>query len=210
MDARGGLADASVPRLLGAGYIAFTVDQGADMDRYQGIVALEGATLADCAHNYFRESEQIESAIRLTAAPVTLSDGSTVWRAGAVMLQRLPEGDPGMMARGAEPERDDVSEEDWRRAVVLLASVRDDELLDPLLDPDQLLFRLFHEDGVRVYDHVPLRDGCPCSETRARNMLGQLPPSELVDLADDDQLVVTCEFCNESYPFALSEFVQKV
>jgi len=201
------LSAASVPRLLGAGYIAFTVDQGGDMDRYQGIVALEGATLADCAHNYFRESEQIDSAIRLAAAPVTGPDGTIAWRAGALMLQRLPEGDPGMIARGAEPERDEVSEEDWHRAVVLLSSVRDEELLDPVLDPDQLLYRIYHEDGVRVFDPVALHDACPCSEKRAHDMLTCLPPAELIDLADDNRLIVTCEFCSEAYVFALEDFV---
>lgn len=203
------LAAASVPRLLGAGYIAFTVDQGPDMDRYQGIVALEGATLADCAHHYFRESEQIDSAIRLAAMPVTMPDGSTAWRAGALMIQRLPEGDPHLMARGAEPVRDEVSEEDWHRAVVLLASVRDNELIAPELDPDRLLYRLYHEDGVRVYDPVILAAGCRCSAERARNILQRLPGEELIELADDGELVVTCEFCNARYAFALEEFVHE-
>jgi molecular chaperone Hsp33 len=212
IDALTGSRDASsisVPRLLGAGYIAFTVDQGADMDRYQGIVALEGATLADCAHNYFRESEQIESAIRLAAEQVPDADGKLCWRAGALMVQRLPEGDPALMARGAEFERNEVSEDDWRRAVMLLASARDAEILDPGLDGDQLLYRLYHEDGVRVFEASPLRAGCPCSEERALSVLRSLPQSELADLADDGKLEMTCEFCNASYVFPLEMFLTR-
>ena len=96
-------ADASdqapVPRLMGSGYLAFTVDQGTEADRYQGIVPLEGATLGDCAHKYFRDSEQVQSAIRLAAARVDNGAGGSVWRAGGLMVQRLPEGDPALLAR---------------------------------------------------------------------------------------------------------------
>jgi len=200
----------SVQRLLGVGYIAFTVDQGADMERYQGIVALEGASLADCAHLYFRESEQIGSAIRLAADRVAGDGnggaGAAVWRAGAIMLQRLPEGDPALIARGAEPERPDEAEDDWRRAVTLLASTSDGELTDAGLDTDALLYRLFHEDGVRVYEPVPLAAGCRCSAQRARAVMASLPPEELPDLAVDGELVVTCEFCNAVYRLSLDEF----
>lgn len=193
----------SIPRLLGAGYIAFTVDQGADTERYQGIVALEGFSLADCAHNYFRESEQIETAIVLASGRVG-DDGP--WRGGAIMLQRLPEGDPSMLARGVEVERDEVSEDDWRRAVTLLASTQTSELIDPGLTGDDLLYRLFHEDGVRIFEPTQLCPGCRCSMERAERILQQLPSTELHDLALDDQLIVTCEFCNASYNFPLEQF----
>ncbi len=194
----------SIPRLQGAGHIAFTVDQGADTDRYQGIVALEGHSLADCAHNYFRESEQIETAIALACARVS-EDGP--WRGGAIMLQRLPEGDPSLLARGVEVERDEVSEDDWRRVVTMLASARDSELTDPNLPGDDLLYRLFHEDGVRIFETTTLQPGCRCSSERAERILRQLPETELPDLAVDNQLIVTCEFCNASYTFALEQFV---
>ncbi len=194
----------SIPRLQGAGHIAFTVDQGADTDRYQGIVALEGHSLADCAHNYFRESEQIETAIALACARVS-EDGP--WRGGAIMLQRLPEGDPSLLARGVEVERDEVSEDDWRRVVTMLASARDSELTDPNLPGDDLLYRLFHEDGVRIFEPTTLQPGCRCSSERAERILRQLPETELPDLAVDNQLIVTCEFCNASYTFALEQFV---
>lgn len=199
----------SVPRLMGSGYIAFTVDQGTADDRYQGIVALEGATLADCVHAYFRESEQLDSAIRVAVDETVDADGERSWRAGAIMLQRLPEGDPGMMARGVEYERDEVSEEDWRRAVTLMATAQDEELVSPDLSADELLYRLYHEDGVRVFDSVPLEAGCRCSQERAERVLASLPKSELPDLAVDGELVVTCEFCNASYSFTLAQFMDE-
>ncbi len=194
----------SIPRLLGAGHIAFTVDQGADTERYQGIVALEGQNLADCAHNYFRESEQIETAMVLASRKVP---GGGRWRSGAIMLQRLPEGDPSLLARGVEVERDDVSEDDWRRVVTMLASTKDHELTDPKLSGDDLLYRLFHEDGVRIFEPTKLQPGCRCSEERAERILAQLPPGELPGLAVDRELIVTCEFCNASYTFSLEQFL---
>jgi molecular chaperone Hsp33 len=194
----------SIPRLQGAGHIAFTVDQGADTERYQGIVALEGQTLADCAHNYFRESEQIETAIVLACGK---AGAEAPWRGGAIMLQRLPEGDPSLLARGVEVERDEVSEDDWRRVVTMLASTRDSELTDPGLAGDELLYRLFHEDGVRIFEPTALQPGCRCSTGRAERILRQLPDTELPELAVDNQLIVTCEFCNASYTFPLEQFM---
>ena len=196
-------ANPSIPRLLGAGHIAFTVDQETRTERYQGIVALEGQSLADCAHNYFRESEQIETAIVL-ACGKAVDDGR--WRGGAIMLQRLPEGDPAILARGVEVKRGVVSEDDWRRVVTLLASARDNELMDPNLSGDDLLFRLFHEDGVRIFEPTKLQPGCRCSKKRAERILAQLPNKELPDFAVDNLLIVTCEFCDASYTFALEQF----
>ncbi|MFP6773727.1 MAG: Hsp33 family molecular chaperone HslO [Alphaproteobacteria bacterium] len=197
----------SIPRILGGGHIAFTVDQGADTERYQGIVALEGQSLADCAHNYFRESEQIDTAIVLACGRHPDSNSASgAWRGGAIMLQRLPEGDPSLLARGVDVERDEVSEDDWRRVVTMLASTKDSELLDPELPGDDLLFRLFHEDGVRIFEPTGLRPGCRCSPERAERILAQLPPHELPGLALDNALIVTCEFCNASFTFTLDQF----
>jgi molecular chaperone Hsp33 len=198
---------ASVPRLLGGGYIAFTVDQGEDTERYQGIVALEGATLADCAHQYFRESEQIRTAIRLAAAPIDDGRGGAIWRAGGLMIQRLPEGDPALLARGYETDRE-AGEDDWRRAVMLLATAKDEELLDPELDPDGLLWRLYHEETVRVFDQVALNFGCRCSEARAERVLSSLSQEALADLAVDGRFVVTCEFCSSAYDFPAERFLK--
>ena len=185
------VAALSVPRLLGSGYIAFTVDQGEDTDRYQGIVELAGATLAECAQHYFRQSEQIQAGIKLS---VGRAGDSGTWRAGGLMLQRVPpEGGYGVIA-------DDV-EDGWRRAMVLMSSATAEELVDPGLSPHRLLFRLFHEDGVRVYDTHSLEARCRCSRERIEGILRLFPTAELEDMQKDGITTVTCQFCNQSYLF---------
>jgi molecular chaperone Hsp33 len=185
----------SVPRLLGGGYIAFTVDQGEDTDRYQGIVELAGATLADCAQHYFRQSEQIQAGIKLA---VDQTGPGRAWRAGGLMLQRVPpEGGYSVIA-------DDV-EDAWRRAMVLMSSATSNELVDPGLAPHRLLFRLFHEDGVRVFDTHPLEARCRCSRERIETILRAFPADELGDMQKDRVTTVTCEFCSRRYTFDADE-----
>ncbi len=196
--------DSSVPRLLGAGHLAFTVDQGPDTERYQGIVALEGASLSDCAHNYFRQSEQIATAIQLAA-----ERREGVWRAGALMLQYEPRGGgyDRPLGRDALPDapgaglEDQEAHEDWRRAVILMSSVSPGELLDPALGSDRLLLRLFHEESVRVHHPRPLAFGCRCSRHRVETTLKALPQDEIRALNIDGRVVVTCQFCNKSESF---------
>lgn len=176
---------APVPRLLGAGHLAFTVDQGQDMDRYQGISGLDGATLAECAHHYFRNSEQLETAIFLSART---TDG--ISRSGALMVQRMP-----MQHVPDEAE----AEDGWRRAVAILASLTVDELLDFELDPDQLLYRLYHEDGVRAHAPHALFQQCRCSPEKVANTLKSFPREEVI--GDDGHAQVVCEFCKAEYDF---------
>ncbi len=198
----GALDQDLVPRLLGAGHLAFTVDQGPDTERYQGIVELEGASLSSCAHTYFRQSEQIASAIKLAAAPV---DG--LWRAGALMLQRVP--GEGGIETDAEVEDDDGGadwveadpEEDWRRAVILMSSVSDAELLDPALDSVRLLYRLFHAEGARLARPRELRFACRCSRERVIHVLRSLPRQEVETMKIDGRVVVTCQFCHRAESF---------
>ncbi len=180
----------SVPRLLGAGYLAFTVDQGQHTERYQGIVELAGATLADCVHHYFRQSEQLDAAVKVAA-------GRTVggWRAGALVLQRLPP------SAGAADE----AEDDWRRALAFMAGTTTVELLDRQLPPNDLLYRLFHEDGVRVFAPTDLRSGCRCSRQRVECVLRSLPSDELEAFKVDGVITVTCEFCSAAYGFGDEE-----
>src|SRR5690348_4146699 len=185
---------ASVPHLLGAGHLAFTVDQGEHTERYQGIVALEGGTLAECVHHYFRQSEQVEAGIKVAVGQRRDADGQLRWRGGTLMIERLPKDGGADAAREAE-------DEGWRRAVVLMATGTSEELLDPDLTPEALLFRLFHEDGVRAYRPHALAAQCRCSRERVERMLAALPPHDLVDLTIDGKLVVTCEFCNAAYSF---------
>ncbi len=185
----------SVPRLLGSGYIAFTVDQGEETDRYQGIVELAGVTLADCAQHYFRQSEQIQAGIKLA---VGQTGPGGAWRAGGLMLQRVPpEGGYGVIA-------DDV-EDGWRRTMVLMSSATPAELVDPELTPHRLLFRLFHEDGVRVYDTLSLEARCRCSRERIETILRAFPADELDDMRKERVTTVTCEFCSRRYTFDADE-----
>jgi molecular chaperone Hsp33 len=187
-----GIGD-SVPRLLGAGHLAFTVDQGEHTDRYQGIVELQGATLAECAHHYFRQSEQVEAGLKVAVARLPDNGGTARWRGGSLMIQRLPpEGDAG---------KRDAAEDGWRRAVILMSSSTSRELVDPDLAPEALLFRLFHEDGVRAYRRHDLAARCRCSRERVETVLRMMPAEELATMKVDGHIIVTCQFCSAVYDF---------
>jgi molecular chaperone Hsp33 len=193
----------SVPRLLGAGYLAFTVDQGEHTERYQGIVELVGATLADCAHHYFRQSEQIEAGIRVAATRTAAG-----WRAGGIMIQRLPpasgEGIESRLSFQGEIAAE-AEDDGWRRALLLLGTCTDAELTDPAMAGDTLLLRLFHEDGVRVWPGQQLEARCRCSRERIRRVLASLPEDDLASLAVDGEAEVVCEFCSTRYRFTDAE-----
>lgn len=190
-----GAAAGPVPRLIGNGLMALTVDQGADTELYQGLVSLEGATLADCAHNYFRQSEQIDTALKLA---VDHRDGG--WKAGAITMQRIAE-----LGAGDMPVLSGDREDNWRKAVALLSSATADELTDPALATNTLLYRLFHEDGVRVYEARDVRFGCSCSQQRAMAVLRRIPATEIDDLLIDGVVEVVCQFCNRRQVFTPEE-----
>lgn len=187
--------------LLGDGYLALTVDQGPHTDRYQGMVELVGDTLAEFAQHYFRQSQQMDAAIMLSAGR---EDGvpDAPWRAGAMMVQRIAD-DPNRLLSS------DDSEDTWRRVMMLMATGTDAEILDPELTAERYLFRLFHEEGVRVTPPRPVVRGCRCSADRVYNVLVRLPKDDLEDLADDGWLEVTCEFCNETYRFTPEQVEQR-
>jgi molecular chaperone Hsp33 len=187
------IAAAPVRGLVGKGYLAFTVDQGGHTERYQGIVELTGGSLTECIDHYFRQSEQFAAAIQVTAG----RNDAGQWRAGAIMLQRLPDKE----AIVARDERDEA----WRRSVILMSSVTAAELLDPALAPADLLFRLFHEDGVRIFKQQPLAFGCRCSRERATRILASLPREEVDDLVVDGKVAVTCQFCSTTHDFGEDE-----
>ena len=180
---------APVPRLFGKGYLAFTVDQGVHTERYQGIVDLTGGRLQDCVHHYFRQSDQFSAVVKLYAGRA--ADGR--WRAGALMLQRSPETE--------DPDRQDATEEAWRNALVMLGSCTDAELISPGVSAHALLYRLFHEDGVRVFEPRSLQFSCRCTDRKVERVLRALRDDELEDLIVDGKITVTCEFCNESRSF---------
>lgn len=187
-----------VPQLLGNGYLAFTVDQGADTDRYQGIVELSGATLADCAHDYFRRSVQMQAVVKLAAGKDDGDGEAAGWRSAGLMIQRMPD-EGRIRLSGDAPDED--WEEDWRRAVILMGSSTSGEMLDPGLHPHELLYRLFHEDGVRVFEPTALAMSCRCSEDRVLAILHSLPRAEVEMMKEGDDVVVTCEFCGRRYTF---------
>lgn len=189
------VAERSVPRLLGGGYIAFTVDQGGNTDRYQGIVELEGHTLSECTHSYFRNSEQLEAGVMLAAGQVETADGPR-WRAGALMIQRLPY-QRDLPGRPSEDEYDET----WRTAMTLMSSGTAAELLSAELAPDRLLFRLFHSEGVRAYQAQPVLDACRCSNTRVERVLKALSDDEIEELRQDEDIVVVCEFCKREWRY---------
>ncbi|MFN8947619.1 MAG: Hsp33 family molecular chaperone HslO, partial [Alphaproteobacteria bacterium] len=171
----------SFASLVGRGSIAITIDPDGDMERYQGIVPLEGAGLADGAMSYFEQSEQIPTAIRLSVATLaTRGPGGREqhWRAGGMLIQNLAS------LGGIQPVRREGAGEadhsdDWPRALALFSTIEAHELVDPQVEAERLLYRLFHEDGVRVFDVVPLSFGCRCSAERVMSVLRQYPAEEL-------------------------------
>jgi molecular chaperone Hsp33 len=204
---------ATETELMGQGYLAMTVDQGQDMERYQGIVPLGTGTLADAAHTYFAQSEQIPTRLHLFAGPVlTRGEKQTHWRAGAILIQHLPrEGgiSPVPFSSGDTPEgvEDDVQEnDDWVKARLLLDTVESHELLDPTLSAEDLLYRLYHEDGVTVYPAANLVRHCTCSHETVRAMLEGFSDQDRADMVEDGAIKVVCEFCSTPYVFKPSEF----
>ena len=161
-----------------------TVDQGADMDRYQGITAIEGETLALCAEQYFAQSEQTPTRVRLAVGQV---DGQ--WRAGGVLIQYIA----GDESRGSTLEA-------WERTQALFETLGEDELLDIELNSNTLLWRLFHEDGVRVFGSKMLRAFCRCSQDRIETVLKSFPAEDREGMVEPDgKIHVTCEYCSKVY-----------
>ena len=206
-------ADASVAALLGKGHLALTIDQGGAMNRYQGVVPLDGLGLEAAAHQYFRQSEQIPTRIRLAVGTISVP-GGTQWRAGGLFLQFLPEApermrqgdlDPGDAPASSKP--DALAEDDaWAEAKALAQTIEDHELLDPTLSAERLLYRLFHERGVRIYEGQAIIEACRCSRERILVMLRRFSVQERLDMrGDDGQIGITCEFCSTRYTLTPEE-----
>ncbi|WIW46108.2 Hsp33 family molecular chaperone [Bradyrhizobium sp. 62B] len=201
--------------LLGHGHLAMTIDQGPDMSRYQGLVALDGGTLEDAAHEYFLRSEQIPTRVRLAVGEEWRSadGGKHRWRAGGMLMQFLPKAPerarqadlhPGDAPDGIEVHA--VAEDDaWVEARSLIETVEDVELIDPELSGERLLFRLFHERGVRVFNPMVLKAQCSCSRDAVASMLQSFSPDDRAAMVKDDKVVVTCEFCSSVYQFTPHE-----
>jgi molecular chaperone Hsp33 len=198
--------------LLGRGHLAMTIDQGADMSRYQGLVALEGGDLEQAAHEYFLRSEQIPTRVRL-AVGEELSAGAARAPPRGVLLQFLPKSperarqpdlDPGDAPEGTAPHV--LPEDDaWVEGRSLVATVEDIELLDPEISAERLAYRLFHERGVRVFRSIALAAECSCSRDGVENMLKSFSQDDRDHMVENGAITVTCEFCNSTYVFRPDE-----
>ncbi len=212
VDAMVAAGKATAGSLLGKGHLAMTIDQGASTSRYQGLVALDGGSLEDAAHEYFLRSEQIPTRVRLAVAEELVPGAGGAkhrWRAGGIMLQFLPKSaeraqidlDPGDAPEGVafHQEPDDDA---WVQGRSILATVEDLELIDPALSSERLAFRLFHEPGVRVYKPHEVRAQCSCSRDTVESMLKGFSQDDRDHMVEDGKISVTCEFCNSTYAFA--------
>lgn len=166
-------------------YLAITLDPGVDMQRYQGVVGLEGETMTDALAHYFTHSQQVDVLFRLA-----VQESAEGWVAGGLMLERLP-------PEGAAQ----VDPESWRYASALAATVKPDELTDPLLDAPDLLYRLFHEEGVWLHEPQPMNAGCRCSRQKIENLLLSMSATDRADMIVDGVANVHCQFCNTTEIF---------
>ncbi|KSB89501.1 molecular chaperone Hsp33 [Caulobacter vibrioides] len=183
-----GFARPGAKTLLGGGVFIMTLDQGPDMERYQGVTAIEGESLALCAEQYFMQSEQIPTRVRLAVGQVDTGEGMT-WRAGGILIQTIA----GDETRGETKEA-------WNHAQALFETTGEDELIDPTVPTTTLLWRLFNEDGVRLIDEKPLRAFCRCSEERIGVVLQSFSPEEKAEMIEPDgKIHVTCEYCSRVY-----------
>ena len=201
-------------QLLGNGHLAMTIDQGVDMERYQGIVALENSTLTEAANTYFRDSEQLPTFLKLAVARLftgNLSKGEQwSWRAGGVLIQNLTS--EGGFAEQQHPDEQEDNwpfvdgDEGWNRACHLASTVEDHEMLDPNLTSERLLFRLFHEERVLTFPRDQISAECQCSRERIENMLGGFTTEERRDMKVDGKILVKCEFCSRQFEFSPEQF----
>lgn len=183
-----GFARPGAKTLLGGGVFIMTLDRGPDFERTQGITPIEGESLSLCAEHYFDQSEQTPTKVRLAVGEIETEAGRA-WRAGGAMIQMLAGDD----ARGS-------TDEVWERSRALFATLGDDELIDPTITPETLLFRLFHEDGVRLEEAKALRAECRCSRERIVTTLGSFSADDRAEMVEDDGLIrVTCEYCSSVY-----------
>ncbi|SHL52367.1 Hsp33 family molecular chaperone [Roseibium suaedae] len=199
--------------LLGKGYLAMTIDQGQHMQRYQGMVELDGISLEEVARRYFARSEQIPTEVRLAVGELfTRAEGEAPahsWTAGGILIQFLPEAPERMRQADLDPgdapyetDEGDFEEDDaWVEARALVETVKDVELTDPGISVENLLYRLFHERGVRLYEPQKIADKCRCSRERIESVLNTFSAEEVEDMTVEGKIVVKCEFCSTSYEF---------
>ncbi|ENN92820.1 Hsp33 family molecular chaperone [Bartonella bovis] len=201
--------------LLGKGTLAFTIDQGSHMKRYQGIVALDGSNLQEVACTYFDQSEQISTDIRLAVTMLINHDQqgklTKTWRAGGILTQLLPQASPHHKTHIVHKQVQETKthaqlKDQWQEVKVLTATLENEELTDPQVGPKRLLFRLFHEQGVIVFKASPIVAQCSCSRKKIKMILDKFSAKERAQTVENKQISVTCEFCSTAYYFKPQEF----
>ena len=181
--------------LMGGGTFAMTIDQGPDMDRYQGLSAITGASLSDCAEHYFAQSEQIPTLMKLSVGQVQNNGEAMMWRGGGMMIQQIA----GDEARGDTTEA-------WETSKALFKTLSDEEMLDPNINMPTVLYRLFHEDGVRLLEPASVQFNCSCSRERLYLTLMSFPDSERDSMFEDGLIKASCDFCSSDYAFTPGDF----
>ncbi|ENN94163.1 Hsp33 family molecular chaperone [Bartonella bovis] len=201
--------------LLGKGTLAFTIDQGSHMKHYQGIVALDGSNLQEVACTYFDQSEQISTDIRLAVTTLINHDQqgklTKTWRAGGILIQLLPQVSPHHKTHIIHKQVQETKthaqlKDQWQEVKALTATLESEELTDPQVGPKQLLFRLFHEQGVTIFKASPIVAQCSCSRKKIKMILDKFSAKERAQTIENKQISVTCEFCSTAYYFKPQEF----
>ncbi|MER8437882.1 Hsp33 family molecular chaperone [Mesorhizobium sp. M1312] len=216
LEALASAGETSQQTLLGSGVLALTIDQGAHTQRYQGIVQLDGETLEEAARTYFRQSEQIPTDLKLSVAKLLtpgVGGAREQWRAGGILAQFLPQSPdrmrvPDLPGGDGDPREEihDPADNSWQELLALFGTIEPTELIDPTIGAERLLYRLFHEHGVRVFGGVPVADQCSCSREKIRGILEGFSADEIRDSTEDGGIHVACEFCSKQYDFDPAEF----
>lgn len=186
------------PHWLGQGNLIFTIDQGKNTELYQGVVDLQGKNLAECALRYFKNSEQIDTHLRLF-----LQKDGNVWKSAGILIQKMP-------TKGGKNGTDDTDElaELWNEDKILNDSLKQEEFFDEKLSLEDLLFRLFHEHQVRVAKANEYYFGCRCSREKLLNTLSSMKKEDIDDMVENGKITATCNFCGQVYSFDKSELMK--
>lgn len=201
------LTDADPMQQVGEGYFAILIDQGSGTAPYQGITPLTGDSLKACAEAYFAQSEQLPTRFSLSFGRSTEPGQPEHWRAGGIMLQHMPKASPFVAEQAGEGDVlsandlvDGEEGENWSRVNILLDTVEEMELIGPIVPPNDLLVRLFHEEGPRVFGAQAVRFGCTCSEDRVRQSLSIYSARDIEKMTTDEgRVTADCQFCGAHY-----------
>lgn len=190
----------AAPHLMGKGHLAFTVDQGPNTELYQGIVDLQGKNLTECALRYFKQSEQIDTDLKLFLQAPEGESGS--WLAAGIMLQKMP-------LKGGNESSPEEMEEAWNEAKVFMESLTQDEVFDAELTSEQLLHRLFHANNLSISKCKNYSFGCRCSREKLLQTLSTFSEDDINAMLENNKVTATCHFCSEKYVFDKGELIKQ-